>query len=176
MRAPPVAVEQIPIKRRLLDHRRVRRVPACPRLLKVRVFVDERRQAGGLAVGAGPRDGVEDVRRRDYGDSEVEGRLEIISVRDHNRITTCEGRASRTDPERFGLGRGGVVVMAGTGVSARACFTGGGGETTPDCEHVVVSQLAVTTEQLGVEALRLKSQRDAVLLLDTGRAWISQQS
>lgn len=84
MRAPAVAVEEIPIKRRLLNHRRVRRVPACPRLLEVRVLVDERGQAGGLAIGTGLRDGVEDVRCGDRSNGNVEGRLEIISVREQN--------------------------------------------------------------------------------------------
>lgn len=46
--------------------------------------------------------------------------------------------------------------MLGTGISTCAYSTGGRGETTPDCRHVVVDQLAVTTRHC-VEALRLKS-------------------
>lgn len=65
-----------------------------------------------------------------------------------------------TDPERFVLGHGGVVAMAGTGVSARAGLTGGGGETTPGCEHVVVKSIGDHNGGAGVEALRLKSHRE----------------
>jgi hypothetical protein len=66
-------------------------------------------------------------------------------------------KEAKTDSEWFILGCG-VPAMLRARKSTCARSASSGRETAPDCVHVVVDQLAVTTEQLGeVEALRLRS-------------------
>ena len=63
------------------------------------------------------------------------------------RSDCVPGREVKTDSERF-VFRCGVPAMLCARESTHARSASGGRETAPDCVHVVVDQLAVTTEQL----------------------------
>lgn len=61
--------------RSLLDDLGADGVPGLPVVLEVLEATEPLREAGRLAVGAGPRDGVEEVGCRDGADEDVEGGL-----------------------------------------------------------------------------------------------------